>query len=209
MLTTDVTGKSVLNMLETVRPHAHDDPSRVRSHQASSSETLGKTQEVPRREATLLWPRPTYGVAKVFSHHMTINYPKSHGMRASSGVLFNHESPSRGPKFVTRKFSQAVARIHLGTQQELALGNLETRRDWGFAGEYVDAMWRTLRQHRADDYVGGAGVSRSVRDLLDAASASIGLDDWSRYVRQDPTFMRPPDADHLIRDASKARKVLG
>jgi len=209
MLTTDVTGKGVLNILEAVRLYARDDPSRVRFYQASSSEMFGQAQEVPQRERTLLWPRSPYGVAKVFGHYMTINYRESYGMHASSGILFNHESPRRGAEFVTRKISQAVARIHLGVQSELVLGNLDTQRDWGFAGDYVDAMWRMLQQDQADDYVVATGVSHAIRDLLDVAFAVIGVEDWSPYVRQDPAFMRPADVDHLIGDSTKARTVLG
>jgi len=209
MLTTDVTAKGVLNMLEAVRLYGRDEPSRVRFYQASSSEMFGKVQEVPQRETTLLWPRSPYGVAKVFGHYMTINYRESYGMHASSGILFNHESPRRGPEFVTRKVSQAVARIHLGLQDELVLGNLDAKRDWGFAGDYVDAMWRMLQQDAADDYVISTGKTHSIRDLLDAAFAVVGVDDWSTYVRQDPSFRRPAEVDMLIGDSSKARAVLG
>ena len=209
MLTTDVTAKGVLNMLEAVRLYGRDEPTRVRFYQASSSEMFGKVQEVPQRETTLLWPRSPYGVAKVFGHYMTINYRESYGMHASSGILFNHESPRRGPEFVTRKVSQAVARIHLGLQDELVLGNLDAKRDWGFAGDYVDAMWRMLQQDAADDYVISTGKTHSIRDLLDAAFAVVGVDDWSKYVRQDPSFTRPAEVDMLIGDSSKARTVLG
>ncbi|HZL05747.1 MAG TPA: GDP-mannose 4,6-dehydratase [Coriobacteriia bacterium] len=209
MLTTDVTAKGVLNMLEAVRLYGRDEPSRVRFYQASSSEMFGKVQEVPQRETTLLWPRSPYGVAKVFGHYMTINYRESYGMHASSGILFNHESPRRGPEFVTRKVSQAVARIHLGLQDELVLGNLDAKRDWGFAGDYVDAMWRMLQQDAADDYVISTGKTHSIRELLDAAFAVVGVDDWSKYVRQDPSFRRPAEVDMLIGDSSKARTVLG
>src|SRR5450756_343455 len=176
-LTADVTGKGVLNMLEAVRLHSRDDVPRIRFYQASSSEMFGKVQEVPQRESTLLWPRSPYGVAKVFGHYMTINYRESYGMHASSGILFNHESPRRGPEFVTRKVSQAVARIHLGVQDDLVLGNLDAKRDWGFAGDYVDAMWRMLQQDTADDYVISTGKTHSIRDLLDAAFAGVGVDD--------------------------------
>ena len=209
MLTTDVTAKGVLNMLEAVRLHGRDEPSRVRFYQASSSEMFGKVQEVPQRETTLLWPRSPYGVAKVFGHYMTINYRESYGMHASSGILFNHESPRRGPEFVTRKVSQAVARIQLGVQDDLVLGNLDAKRDWGFAGDYVDAMWRMLQQDAADDYVISTGKTHSIRDLLDAAFAVVGVDDWSTYVRQDPSFRRPAEVDMLIGDSTKARTVLG
>lgn len=209
MLTADVTGKGVLNMLEAVRLYAHDDPSKVRFYQASSSEMFGKVQEVPQRESTLLWPRSPYGVAKVFGHYMTINYRESYGMHASSGILFNHESPRRGPEFVTRKVSQAVARIKLGLQDDLTLGNLEAKRDWGYAGDYVDAMWRMLQQDTADDYVVATGETHSIRELLDAAFAVIGVDDWSGYVKQDPRFMRPAEVELLIGDPTKARTALG
>jgi len=208
MLTTDVTGKGVLNVLEAVRLYAHD-PSRIRFYQASSSEMFGKVQEVPQRETTLLWPRSPYGVAKVFGHYMTINYRESYGMHASSGILFNHESPRRGPEFVTRKVSQAVARISLGAQDEIVMGNLDAKRDWGYAGDYVDAMWRMLQQDTADDYVVATGTTHSIRELLDVAFAAIGVDDWSKYVRQDPQFMRPAEVELLIGDPSKARDVLG
>lgn len=208
-LTTDVTAKGVLNMLEAVRLHSGDDPTRVRFYQASSSEMFGKVQEVPQRETTLLWPRSPYGVAKVFGHYMTINYRESYGMHASSGILFNHESPRRGPEFVTRKISEAVARIKLGLQDHIVLGNLDAERDWGFAGDYVEAMWLMLQQEQADDYVVATGETHSIRDFLDAAFAHIGIDDWSGYVRQDERFMRPAEVDQLIGDASKAHDVLG
>ena len=209
MLTTDVTGKGVLNILEAVRLYSHDEPSRVRFYQASSSEMFGKVHEVPQRELTLLWPRSPYGVAKVFGHYMTINYRESYGMHASSGILFNHESPRRGPEFVTRKVSQAVARIKLGIQDEIVMGNLDAKRDWGFAGDYVDAMWRMLQQDTADDYVVSTGVTHSIRDLLDVAFRTVGIDDWARYVKQDPRFMRPADVEMLIGDPAKAHRVLG
>jgi GDPmannose 4,6-dehydratase len=209
MLTTDVTAKGVLNVLEAVRLYAHDDPSRIRFYQASSSEMFGKVQEVPQRESTLLWPRSPYGVAKVFGHYMTINYRESYGMHASSGILFNHESPRRGPEFVTRKVSQAVARITLGAQDELVMGNLDAKRDWGYAGDYVDAMWRMLQQETPDDYVVATGVTHSIRDLLDVAFGAAGIEDWARYVRQDPRFMRPAEVELLIGDPKKAHEVLG
>jgi len=208
-LTTDVTGKGVLNVLKAVRLHEGGDAGRVRFYQASSSEMFGKVQEVPQRESTLLWPRSPYGVAKVFGHYMTINYRESYGMHASSGILFNHESPRRGPEFVTRKVSQAVARISLGLQDSLALGNLDAQRDWGFAGDYVDAMWRMLQQDEPDDYVVATGETHSIRELLDIAFAHVGVDDWSRYVHQDPRFMRPAEVDLLIGDPSKAHERLG
>ena len=208
-VTTDVTGKGVLNMLEAVRLHAGDDPARVRFYQASSSEMFGKVQESPQHERTLLWPRSPYGVSKVFGHYMTINYRESYGMHASSGILFNHESPLRGPEFVTRKVTRAAARIALGLQHELVMGNLDARRDWGFAGDYVEAMWLMLQQPVADDYVVATGVTHSVRDLLDVAFRRVGIDDWSGLVRQDAAYLRPADVDALVGDASKAREVLG
>jgi len=208
-VTTDVTAKGVLNILEATRLFAGKDPASVRFYQASSSEMFGKVHEVPQTEQTLLWPRSPYGVAKVFGHYMTINYRESYGMHASSGILFNHESPRRGPEFVTRKVSQAVARISLGLQDKLVMGNLEAQRDWGFAGDYVDAMWRMLQQDEADDYVVSTNETHTIRELLDVAFARIGVDDWSSYVEQDPRFMRPAEVDLLVGDASKARDKLG
>jgi len=209
MLTTDVTAKGVLNILEAVRLYSHDDPSKVRFYQASSSEMFGKVQEVPQREETLLWPRSPYGVAKVFGHYMTINYRESYGMHASSGILFNHESPRRGLEFVTRKVTNAVARISLGLQDDIVMGNLDAKRDWGFAGDYVEAMWRMLQQDTADDYVVATGETHSIHELLDIAFKRVGIDDWSGYVKQDPRFMRPAEVDLLIGDPSKANDVLG
>jgi GDPmannose 4,6-dehydratase len=208
-VTTEVTGTGVLTILEALRLHCADEPARVRFYQASSSEMFGKVQEVPQRETTLLWPRSPYGVAKVFGHYMTINYRESYGMHASSGILFNHESPRRGPEFVTRKVSRAVARISLGLQDELVMGNLDAHRDWGFAGDYVEAMWLMLQQDRADDYVVATGETHSVRELVEVAFGHVGIDDWAPYVRQDPRFMRPAEVDHLVGDATKARTVLG
>jgi GDPmannose 4,6-dehydratase len=209
MLTTDVTGKGVLNILEAVRLYSLDNPKKVRFYQASSSEMFGKVQEVPQRESTLLWPRSPYGVAKVFGHYMTINYRESYGMHASSGILFNHESPRRGHEFVTRKVSESVARISLGKQDSITMGNLDANRDWGFAGDYVEAMWRMLQQDEADDYVISTGVSHSIRDLLEVAFARVGIKDWEGYVTQDPRFMRPAEVDSLIGDSAKAKRVLG
>jgi GDPmannose 4,6-dehydratase len=208
-LTSDVTGKGVLNALEAVRLYVGDDIDAVRFYQASSSEMFGKVQQVPQSEATLLWPRSPYGVAKVFGHYMTINYRESYGMHASSGMLFNHESPMRGPEFVTRKISLAVANIALGRQDVVSLGNLDAQRDWGFAGDYVDAMWRMLQQPVADDYVISTGSTHSVRDFLAAAFAHVGIDDWDKHVHQDPAFYRPAEVDLLVGDATKARTVLG
>jgi GDPmannose 4,6-dehydratase len=208
-VTSQVTGQAVLTMLEAVRLAAGDDPGSIRFYQASSSEMFGKVQEVPQTERTLLWPRSPYGVAKVFGHYMTINYRESYGMHASSGILFNHESPRRGPEFVTRKISQAVARIHLGRQDHVTLGNLDARRDWGFAGDYVEAMWLMLQQEEADDYVIGTGETHSIRDFLDRAFAHVGIDDWTPYVRQDDRFKRPAEVDELVSDPTKARERLG
>jgi GDPmannose 4,6-dehydratase len=192
-----------------VRLYAGADPRAVRFYQASSSEMFGKVQEVPQRETTLLWPRSPYGVAKVFGHYTTINYRESYGMHASSGILFNHESPRRGSEFVTRKVSTAVARIALGLQKHVTLGNLDARRDWGFAGDYVRAMWLMLQQEEPDDYVVATGEAHSIRDLLDIAFAHVGIDDWEPHVVQDPALLRPAEVDHLVGDASKARRVLG
>jgi GDPmannose 4,6-dehydratase len=208
-LTTDVTGKGVLNMLEAARLYAGEDISKVRFYQASSSEMFGKVQQVPQNEETLLWPRSPYGVAKVFGHYMTINYRESYGMHASSGILFNHESPRRGPEFVTRKVSRAVARIALGLQQGITLGNLDAKRDWGFAGDYVDAMWRMLQQDVADDYVISTGETHSIEELLTVAFQVVGIDDWRAHVTQDARFMRPAEVDLLIGDATKAKEKLG
>lgn len=208
-LTSEVTGQGVLNILEATRLYVGDDVKRVRFYQASSSEMFGKAQAVPQCETTLLWPRSPYGVAKVFGHYMTINYRESYGMHASSGILFNHESPRRGPEFVTRKISLAVARIALGLDSQLALGNLDAKRDWGFAGDYVDAMWRMLQQDEADDYVVSTGETRSIRDFLDVAFGYVNIDDWSKYVVQDPRLFRPAEVDMLVGDSTKAREKLG
>jgi GDPmannose 4,6-dehydratase len=208
-VTTEVTGKGVLNILDATRLYAGSDPGSVRFYQASSSEMFGKVQAVPQSESTLLWPRSPYGVAKVFGHYMTLNYRESYGMHASSGILFNHESPRRGPEFVTRKVSMAVARIARGQQDKLVMGNLDARRDWGYAGDYVDAMWRMLQQDEADDYVVATGETHSIRELLDVAFARVGIEDWAPYVEQDPRFMRPAEVDMLVGDASKAADRLG
>lgn len=208
-LTTDVTGKGVLNMLEATRLYAGKDVEKVRFYQASSSEMFGKVQQVPQTEETLLWPRSPYGVAKVFGHYMTINYRESYGMHASSGILFNHESPRRGPEFVTRKVSRAVARIALGLQKDITLGNLDAKRDWGFAGDYVDAMWRMLQQDVADDYVIATGRTHSIEEFLSVAFSVVDIDDWRSYVKQDARFIRPAEVDLLIGDSTKAQEKLG
>ncbi|WP_194409127.1 GDP-mannose 4,6-dehydratase [Microbacterium cremeum] len=208
-LTSDVTGKGVLNVLEAIRLYARDDAERVRFYQASSSEMFGKVQRVPQTESTLLWPRSPYGVAKVYGHYMTINYRESYGMHASSGILFNHESPLRGPEFVTRKITLAAARIAAGKQDKLYLGNLDARRDWGFAGDYVEAMWRMLQQDVADDYVVSTNETHSVQEFVERAFGRVGIDDWQRYVEQDARFLRPAEVDLLIGDSSKAHERLG
>lgn len=207
-LTTDVTAKGALNMLEATKHFAGDDLSQIRYYQASSSEIFGKAQEVPQTEKTLLWPRSPYGVAKVFGHHMTINYRESYGLHASSGILFNHESPRRGTEFVTRKITQAVARIALGLQEDITLGNLDVRRDWGFAGDYVEAMWLMTQHDVPDDYIVATGKDHSLYDFLAAAFASAGIADWQDKVKQDPQFMRPAEVDIVVGDATKAKTVL-
>ena len=208
-LTSEVTGLGVLNMLEATRLWSGTEIQKVRFYQASSSEMFGKVQQVPQTEQTLLWPRSPYGVAKVFGHYMTINYRESYGMHASSGILFNHEGPRRGPEFVTRKISRAVARIALGRQQEISLGNLDAKRDWGFAGDYVDAMWRMLQQPVPDDYVIATGETHSVRELLDIAFRHVGITDWNKFVSQNDAYFRPAEVDLLIGDPTKAREKLG
>ena len=208
-LTSDVTGKGVLNMLEAVRIYAGRDLSGVRFYQASSSEMFGKAQQVPQTERTLLWPRSPYGVAKVFGHYMTINYRESYGMHASSGILFNHESPRRGIEFVTRKVSLGVAAIKLGLLDKLVMGNPDASRDWGYAGDYVEAMWRMLQQPEGDDYVVATGQTRSVSDLLAAAFDVVGIENWQDYVEHDPRLLRPAEVDVLVGDATKAREKLG
>jgi GDPmannose 4,6-dehydratase len=205
VLTAEFTAVGVTRMLEAVRAV---DPG-IRFYQASSSEMYGKVREIPQTELTPFHPRSPYGVAKVYGHHITVNYRESYDLFAVSGILFNHESPRRGLEFVTRKISDGVARIKHGLTEELRLGNLEAKRDWGFAGDYVEAMWLMLQQPVADDYVIATGETHSIRDFLDAAFAHVGIDDWAPYVRQDERFMRPAEVDHLIGDASKARDVLG
>jgi GDPmannose 4,6-dehydratase len=191
-------------LLEAIR---HVDTS-IKLYQASSSEMYGRVREVPQTELTPFYPRSPYGVSKVFGHYITVNYRESYGIFACSGILFNHESPRRGLEFVTRKVTDGVARIKLGLADRLALGNLEACRDWGFAGDYVRAMWMMLQQDRADDYVIATGVAHSVKELVETAFGHAGLD-WQRYVVTDPAFLRPAEVDHLIGDSSKARNVLG
>lgn len=209
LVTTDITGKGVVNLLEAIRIYSGDNPRKVRFYQASTSEMFGRVQEVPQRETTLLWPRSPYGVSKVFGHYMTINYRESYGMHASSGILFNHESPRRGYEFVTRKITNAVARIKLGLQDSVSLGNLDSKRDWGFAGDYVKGMWMMLQQPEPDDYVLATGETHSIREFLDLAFKHVGIDDWAPYVKQDPRFMRPAEVDLLLGDPTKAETKLG
>ena len=204
VLTGEFTALGVTRMLEAMRRVAP----KARFYQASSSEQFGKVVETPQRETTPFYPRSPYGVAKVYGHWITVNYRESYGLYAVSGILFNHESPRRGLEFVTRKVTDAAARIALGFQQELRLGTLEARRDWGFAGDYVDAMWRMLQQPSPDDYVVGTGETHSVRELCEVAFARVGLD-WRKYVVQDERFMRPAEVDLLVADPRKAQARLG
>ena len=204
LLTGEFNAQGVTRVLEAVR---HVDPS-IRVYQASSSEMFGKVRDVPQTETTPFYPRSPYGVSKVYGHYITVNYRESYGLFACSGILFNHESPRRGLEFVTRKVSDGVARIKLGLSQKLALGNLDARRDWGFAGDYVRAMWLMMQQDTADDYVIATGVTRSVRDLVEVAFSHVGLN-WQDHVVTDPRFLRPAEVDLLIGDASKARAALG
>ncbi len=204
MLTGEFNSQGVTRVLEAVRVV---DPS-IRMYQASSSEMFGKVREVPQRETTPFYPRSPYGVSKVFAHYITVNYRESYGLFAVSGILFNHESPRRGLEFVTRKVTDGVARIKLGRASELRLGNLDAHRDWGFAGDYVRAMWQMLQQPEPDDYVIATGQSHSVRDLVEIAFGHAGLD-WRKHVVQDPALVRPAEIDHLIGDASKARERFG
>ncbi len=204
VLTGEFTALGVTRLLEAVRL-AHP---KSRFYQASSSEMFGKIQAPLQNESTPFYPRSPYGVAKVYGHWITVNYRESYNLYTVGGILFNHESPRRGLEFVTRKVSDAVARIKLGLTDELRLGNLEARRDWGFAGDYVDAMWRMLQQPDPSDYVVGTGTAHSVRDLVTLAFDHVGLD-WEKYVVIDPAFVRPAEVDVLVADASKARTVLG
>ncbi|HWB10474.1 MAG TPA: GDP-mannose 4,6-dehydratase [Pirellulales bacterium] len=203
-LTGEVTGLGVTRLLDAIRLV---DP-KIRFYQASSSEMFGKVHETPQRETTPFHPRSPYGVAKVYGHYITMNYRESYGMFACSGILFNHESPRRGLEFVTRKITHAVAKIKLGLANELRLGNLEARRDWGFAGDYVRAMWLMLQQPKADDYVIGTGETHSVEEFVTVAFEHVGLK-WRDYVVIDPKFHRPAEVDLLLSDASKARRMLG
>jgi GDPmannose 4,6-dehydratase len=205
VLTGEYTALGVTKMLEAIR--LADWP--VRFYQASSSEMFGKVQEVPQREKTPFYPRSPYGVAKLYGHWITVNYRESYNMFACSGMLFNHESPRRGLEFSTRKISNGVARIKLGLQKELRLGNLDAKRDWGFAGDYVRAMWLMLQQEQPDDYVVASGETHSVAEFAELAFATVGIRNWQDYVKVDPALLRPAEVDLLIGDPTKARTKLG
>jgi GDPmannose 4,6-dehydratase len=204
VLTGEFTALGVTRILEAIRL-VHP---AARFYQASSSEMFGRVTETPQRETTSFYPRSPYGVAKVYGHWITVNYRESYNLYAVSGILFNHESPRRGIEFVTRKVTDGVARIKLGLARQISLGNLDARRDWGFAGDYVDAMWRMLQQPSPQDYVIGTGKTHSVRELVEAAFSHVGLD-WEKHVVTDPRFMRPAEVDLLLADPSKARQELG
>jgi GDPmannose 4,6-dehydratase len=205
VLTGEFTAMGVTRVLEAIRLL---DPQRIKFYQASSSEMFGQVRETPQRETTPFHPRSPYGVAKVYGHDITVNYRESYGMFACSGILFNHESPRRGLEFVTRKVTDGAARIKQGLAKEVRLGNLEAKRDWGFAGDYVKAMWLMLQQDKPDDYVVATGETHSVRELVEEAFGHVGLD-WKKYVVQDPALRRPAEVDLLVGDASKAKRVLG
>lgn len=206
VLTGDVTGLGVTRMLEAIR--IFDRERRIRFYQASSSEMYGKVLEVPQREETPFYPRSPYGVAKTYGHWATVNYRESYGIFAVSGILFNHESPRRGLEFVTRKVTDAAARIKMGLADEVRLGNLDAQRDWGFAGDYVRAMWLMLQQDRPDDYVVATGETHTVQKLVETAFGAVDLD-WREYVKQDARFMRPAEVDLLVGDPAKAKAELG
>ena len=204
VLTGEFTALGVTRLLDAVRLAKSD----ARFYQASSSEMFGKVRETPQRETTAFHPRSPYGVAKVYGHHITVNYRESYGLFAVSGILFNHESPRRGLEFVTRRISDGAARVKLGLAREVRLGNLDAKRDWGFAGDYVDAMWRMLQQGSPDDYVVGTGIQHSVRDCCEVAFGHLGLD-WRKHVVHDAAQDRPAEVDTLLADPSKAKRVLG
>ena len=208
-LTSNITGLGVLRMLEAIRMVGGSQNNPIRFYQASSSEMFGKVREVPQSELTPFHPRSPYGCAKVFGHDITVNYRESYGIYACSGILFNHEGPRRGLEFVTRKISNTAARIKLGVEKELVMGNLDAKRDWGYAGDYVRAMWMMLQQDQPDDYVVATGETHSIEEFLTLAFQEVGLDDWRNYVRQDPRFFRPAEVDLLIGDPTKAREKLG
>jgi GDPmannose 4,6-dehydratase len=205
----EITGLGVLRMLEAVRIVGGAERNPIRFYQASSSEMFGKVRETPQTELTPFHPRSPYGVAKVFGHHMTVNYRESYGMHASSGILFNHGSERRGIEFVERKITTSLARIKLGLQESISLGNLDSARDWGYAGDYVEAMWLMLQQEEPGDYVVASGTAHTIRECLDVAFRAAGYDDWTPYVQKDPRFERPAEVDLLVGDATKAREELG
>jgi GDPmannose 4,6-dehydratase len=204
ILTAEVTGLGVTRLLEAIRQVNPE----IRFYQASSSEMFGRVLETPQNERTPFRPRSPYGVAKVYAHHTTVNYRESHGMYAVSGILFNHESPRRGKEFVTRKITDAAARIKLGLDSELRLGNLQARRDWGYAGDYVQAIWQMLQQDAPEDLVIGSGTSHSVQDFVEAAFGAVDLD-WQQYVRLDDRYLRPAEVDALVANATRARELFG
>lgn len=208
-LTSNITGLGVLRMLEAIRMVGGTQNNPIRFYQASSSEMFGKVREVPQSELTPFHPRSPYGCAKVFGHDITVNYRESYGIFACSGILFNHEGPRRGLEFVTRKISNTAARIKLGIEKELVMGNLDAKRDWGYAGDYVRAMWMMLQQPEPDDYVVATGETHSIEEFLTLAFDEAGLGDWRPYVKQDPRFFRPAEVDLLIGDPAKAREKLG
>jgi GDPmannose 4,6-dehydratase len=208
-LTANITGTGVLRMLEAIRMVGGAENNPIRFYQASSSEMFGKVRETPQTERTPFHPRSPYGCAKVFGHDIVVNYRESYGLFACSGILFNHEGPRRGLEFVTRKVTNAVARIKLGLQTDIVLGNLDSKRDWGYAGDYVKAMWLMLQQDQPDDYVVATGKTHSIEDLVRLAFNEVGIENWRDYVRQDPKFFRPAEVDLLIGDPSKARTELG
>lgn len=208
-LTANTTGLGVLRMLEAIRMVGGAQNNPIRFYQASSSEMFGKVRQTPQTELTPFHPRSPYGCAKVFGHDIVVNYRESYGMHASSGILFNHEGPRRGLEFVTRKISNTAARIKLGLQHELVMGTLDAKRDWGYAGDYVKAMWMMLQQDEPDDFVISTGEAHTVQEFVEKAFAHAGLDDWEQYVRQDPKFLRPAEVDLLIGDSAKAKAVLG
>ncbi|MDR6173590.1 GDPmannose 4,6-dehydratase [Nocardioides zeae] len=205
--TSNVTGQGALNVLEAIR--LHDPDNRIRFYQASSSEMFGKVQETPQTETTRFYPRSPYGAAKAFAHHVTVNYREAYGMHASAGILFNHESPRRGPEFVTRKITQAVARISLGLQDEVRLGNLDAARDWGHAQDFVEAMWMMLQQDNPGDYIIATGHLTSVRRFAELAFDAVGIDDWESRVILDPAYTRPSDVQTLLGNPERAQEILG
>ena len=200
-------GIGTLNMLECVRQYQEETGERPRFYQASSSEMFGKVREIPQKETTALYPRSLYACAKVYGHYLTINYRESYNMHASSGILFNHESPRRGENFVTRKITRAVGRIYHGLQSELFLGNLDAMRDWGYAGEYVEAMWAMLQQETPDDYVISTGKMISVKQFCEYAFKLVGLD-YKKHIVIDPKYFRPAEVDELLGDSTKAKEKL-